>query len=455
MDTSHEFPSRFRPPHPAAIWTLRVLALVGLGVSSMLVFKSGGLPGCGAGSGCDEVLTSSYATWLGLPVAAASLVIYGVILIGTTLVHPERPEPNQRAGWMLLLGLSATASLAALWFIGVQLIELQTACAYCLTVHACSLALLGLVLWVGPFGRTRVSPDEPADPLMIGGRAVTLVLLAALLPTAALVAGQTLAPASTVAVKQLDPSDASISLDSPRDASLGAPDASGEAPDDSGDGGPIRLGGRPDFDTGPGRDRRISVLNGAVQLAPHGQPIIGSPDAPVILIKSFDYTCPHCRTMHGLLEQARQRYGEQLAILPLACPLDADCNPYYDQTDARHEHACELARLALRVWHHDRGRFAEIHDWIFSHEQPPTPQEAIDFAATLIPRDKALGRDPLIEQDIARRIRRGIDFQAIINVPLPGLVVGATIVAGRPQTAEELFEILERESALRPVGDGG
>src|SRR4051794_41767382 len=72
-------PSSAEPIFNAAVrWTFRVLAWLAFGVASYLAWHAmtqTAVAGCGMGSapGCDEVLTSSWSKWLGLPAAAPRL----------------------------------------------------------------------------------------------------------------------------------------------------------------------------------------------------------------------------------------------------------------------------------------------------------------------------------------------------------------------------------------------
>ena len=35
-------------------------------------------------------------------------------------------------------------------------------------------------------------------------------------------------------------------------------------------------------------------------------PVLGPPDAPHLVVVLADYTCPHCRKLHGMLTEARR-----------------------------------------------------------------------------------------------------------------------------------------------------
>jgi len=97
------------------------------------------------------------------------------------------------------------------------------------------------------------------------------------------------------------------------------------------------------------RARRISFLGGQVRIDVFDVPIIGSVDAPYVMIELFDYTCGHCRLVHRRLQQARQRYGDQLSIVTLPVPMNKECNPAAKDSRPDLRHACELAKIVLAL----------------------------------------------------------------------------------------------------------
>ncbi|HCZ03366.1 MAG TPA: hypothetical protein DHV39_08130, partial [Verrucomicrobiales bacterium] len=66
---------------------VRALLASAMAITAYLAFVSlsseGGTPGCGPDSGCDQVLTSPWAYWLGIPVSLPGLALYGVFLLST------------------------------------------------------------------------------------------------------------------------------------------------------------------------------------------------------------------------------------------------------------------------------------------------------------------------------------------------------------------------------------
>ncbi len=203
-------------------------------------------------------------------------------------------------------------------------------------------------------------------------------------------------------------------------------------------------------DTGPGPDRLISVLNGKLAIAPHELPILGSADAPKLLVVLFDYCCPHCRTTHGYLLNGLASHKNELAVLVLPTPLNTKCNPYWEETEPRFEHACELARLALAVWRADRAAFPAFDAWLFEPEQPRDPVAARRRAEQLVTAaalERALSDpwiDHQIEQNVAAYHNSGAQRVPVILSP------GMRSIGGRPESEAQLFQLLEKELSLRP-----
>lgn len=120
---------------------ITLLALVALGVSSYLTWatwQKSTVVGCTGDSlvDCDEVLSSSGSTWLGIPVSLLGAITYLGIL---AVVWPA----VLRGGWLMtaLLTLAMMAAGAGVWFIISQAFIVQHFCMYCMTVHVCGLLI--------------------------------------------------------------------------------------------------------------------------------------------------------------------------------------------------------------------------------------------------------------------------------------------------------------------------
>jgi Thioredoxin len=210
-----------------------------------------------------------------------------------------------------------------------------------------------------------------------------------------------------------------------------------------------RLPAGKNADTGPSPDRMVSVLDGRLTLAPHELPALGSADAPKLLLVLFDYCCPHCRATHGYLLNGLASHGNELGVLLLPTPLNTKCNPFWEETEPRFEHACELARLALAVWQVDRAAFAVFDLWLFEPEKPRDPADARRRAEQLVPAaalDKAL-HDPWIDRQIEQNVtayhNSGAERVPVILSP------GMRAIVGRPESEAQLFQLLGKELSLR------
>ncbi|MDR7416893.1 MAG: vitamin K epoxide reductase family protein [Armatimonadota bacterium] len=153
------------------VWPLGLLAAAGFLLSGYLWFGTGGaeLRFCPAGSGCQVVQSSRYASLLGVPLPVYGLVYYGVLLV----VSGWGTDPGRR--WQLALVVSAAGSAASLVFLGVQRFLLETFCALCVLSALLSFAVLGLS-W--KYGRAGVRwpalavPAVAALAFVVGGYAI-------------------------------------------------------------------------------------------------------------------------------------------------------------------------------------------------------------------------------------------------------------------------------------------
>lgn len=397
------------PDQPAAqsplLWLIRGLAVCAAGVAGYLAVTSfllKGLPvGCGSGSGCQDVLQSRWSALFGVPVGFFALAAYLGVLAATFFV---------RRG-TLLLTLAVAVAASALCFIAIQLLPesvggLEAVCPWCMGDHALGLAMAGTVFVFV----SRLKTKEPA-----GGASNRNALLA----------GGGLA-AAFILMLSVWGAGAQIA----------------------------RLAEDRNDDTGAGSaDRRIGVLNGKLQVDVHDVPVLGSPDAATLVVILYDYCCPHCRRTHGYLVEGLERYGGQFGLLLLPMPLDEDCNRSIleGETEPRFEEACDLARLALAVWRADRSAFATYDAWLYEPEMPRSAAEARAEAESLVGAESleaALG-DAWIEERIAADVEAYIASGAE-TIPIV-LSPGMAAVVGRPESAEELFGILEEELGLRTV----
>ncbi|MCC6679920.1 MAG: thioredoxin domain-containing protein [Phycisphaeraceae bacterium] len=384
-----------RPPAQAMLWLIRLLAGAALVLSIVLLIQSlrgSGLPGCGQASSCDQVLNSPWSTIVIVPGALMIPSALPAVALYALMVAASFAV-KRRGAWLLLMTCGGIALAGGAWFTYLQIARIGQICNYCSSTHLCA-AVASLLIWLhAPITR------DP-QPAAIRPRLAAIVAALAVAAVAALITIQTLQPAPST---------------------------------------------------------RVRLLQDSVQLDPRRSPILGRPDAPVILVEIYDYTCPHCRLLYQFMHQARQRYGDQLAIIMLPTPLNSDCNRHVTKTKPEQKHACELAKLALAVWLADSDQFTAMHEWLFEHYEQmvfdspfgSNVEAARSFAETLVSKD-ALERT-LADPAVDAWISTNNDLYNALGGGQPKLLLHDLRIDGRPETAQELFDLLEKHTSLRPM----
>lgn len=173
----------------------------------------------------------------------------------------------------------------------------------------------------------------------------------------------------------------------------------------------LELRAKLDYDTGPGPQRLVNPIGSQAFVSVHDAPILGSPDAPLILVYIFDYTDFSSRMGDLELRRLRQRYGGEVAILPIVSPQDLDCNPSaHRAADVPDVWPCILAKLSLAVWAVDPAKFEEFHEYLMTPDdlkQSRTPEQALARARQLVgegPLQQALS-DPRVQRQLRINLR--------------------------------------------------
>lgn len=488
---------------------ISLLAAIALGVSSYLTWAtwdSGTVAGCTGEAvfECDEVLGSRWSKWLGLPVSLLGALSYVGIL---ALVWPAAGQARGTAA-TLLFGVAMLAAGAAAWFTGLQFLEVQSFCPYCLAVHACGVVISGLALWLflDGTGSGRVEQarnllgvvnvddmpvdDEPAEPVSMASLMTAMGIAAVGL--VALMAGQLLVePAETMAMEELnfdtieqdsatepeqeveladsaetvvepepvelkpaDPSDDETQLAADKTLESSNEQDDTDWLDGEAESMPAELLETPTtIDSIFGADQNLTPGKIAFKalkepIDPNDMPVLGNPDAPHIVVEMMDYTCRHCRELHPHLEAAVERYGYELGVAIYNVPLSKKCNPQVKKDYPGKKNACEYAQLAIGVWKLAPEEFAEFHHWLLEGKKPPSIVKAKQRARRLV--GNAILRDQSLKADAARRITKQIDDFQRLKTGLPVLLLPNNGLRGVPKTSEEFFKFLEANLDMQP-----
>lgn len=483
-------------------WLVVLLALVATADAGYLTWQSftkGAVAGCGPEShgDCDEVLSSRWSRVAGVPVALGGLLCYGTIL-GLALAAGTRTF-NENA-WLgtAILAASLLALFAGTWFTGLQLLALGKLCYYCLAIHLCGMITALLVVWAAIQGRppavaasrshSAVMPSMPGARRTAGPRPAERPLFLAAAPVAvigilALVGVQVLFPTKMYQVSTPDLA-AMVDMTAADDAAAEDGDLSPSAhehvvnrfPDDdaareieadSADNRALRRDDdvelasaedeTPAEEEAPKLSREVTFLKGRMKIDMYNEAVLGSPDAEFVVAELMDYTCPHCRKMHEKLREARDRYGDQLAIVILPMPLELECNKLLNSTDPLHRGSCKISKTALAVAKADPQKFLDFHNFLLKDEErPPTSSQVVTHAYRVVNRSKfaQVSRDKDLDERIQRYIRL---YSALSNqhrgkdsFGLPVQIVGDTVLSGGEMTADEMFEAWEKAIGIKP-----
>jgi hypothetical protein len=194
--------------------------------------------------------------------------------------------------------------------------------------------------------------------------------------------------------------------------------------------------------------RSLSLYSNQFLIKLDDVPMIGSPDAPHIIVYLFDYTCSHCRALHPILVKTCQQFSNQLGVVCLPMSISPQCNPFLPRT-ASHSasNSCEYARLGLAVWRAKPEAQRQFDDWMFAPGKPPPLKEAGDYAAQLVGTNKLASAlaDPWIQQQFLTdcRLHRA-NWLAVDSSAMPQLILGDAVSSGPLNSVEHLQILLNR-----------
>ena len=126
-----------------------IIALVGLADAVYLTIKhyTDGVVPCSITDGCEKVLTSSYAEFLGVPIAALGAAGYFVAFSMALFTLN-----GNRASWRVFGVIASLMALTSLGLVAIQAWVLEAFCQFCLLSAATSIGLFLTYLFSGHKG---------------------------------------------------------------------------------------------------------------------------------------------------------------------------------------------------------------------------------------------------------------------------------------------------------------
>ena len=423
------------------------------------------IAGCGSSGGwvdCGHVARSRWALWLGVPVSLLALGIYFTMAIALVAGSARWFSRSVRkVGWTVVTAAAFAAGLSAVWFVLLQLLVLKAICLYCMIAHACGLAAAATMLI--------------ASPLKTPAKLATAALSFA--GFAVLVVGQMFTrPPDMHRIERFDaPSDVESehfefappvekkSIDGRSDDNLfQAPlDDSQTSPPPSSGLASSYLSSRaivamPKFLTSfilvvdssehrPADRRLVAIQGGTITLDVAQWPLSGLKNAKYVFVELFDYNCRSCRKTHATIVGAKEKLGDQLAVICLPVPINSTCNPTVRVTNENNKESCDLANLAVAVWRVDETRFASFHDWMFQGAQAPSYAAAKAKAAKLV---GAKQLDAELASGIPKQyVARHVEIYNKVGAgTIPKLMFPRTSVVGEYSSVDGLVDLIRHEA---------
>ncbi len=138
-----------------------LVALVGLFVALYLALYKTGVIGslaCGAG-GCETVQLSSWATLLGVPVAAWGVAYYAAVF-ALALAAVQDRWADSRGLSLVLVVVTAWGVVFSAWLTYLELFVINAICRWCVVSAVIAVTLFGLVFWDWRASKVKASNVE-------------------------------------------------------------------------------------------------------------------------------------------------------------------------------------------------------------------------------------------------------------------------------------------------------
>jgi len=304
---------------------------------------------------CTAIEMSKYAeVFGGLPLSGFATSGYLVILLLSLYGFGEAFRQNVRKWLLIFTGIAALFSMA---YLAIMVGIIGKLCLLCLFIDTINLALVGLV-WTLPKNEDPYIPSQSLNvPQMLG------------IGIGSLIAGFMIIKATNphAEMKQQDINDMVESV-------LNTPITPLEVPADT--------------------------------------PIIGKADAPITIVKFFDFQCPACKMAADATHPLLKRYPNEIRFAYFNFPLDMGCNPLIK--NRMHEFACEASAVAICA--NQQGKFAETYEILFANQQSFELNKISDLLANVpgidLPKLKECTQLP----STMEKIKSEVDLGSKLNI---------------------------------------
>ena len=392
---------------------------------ALLTLAQGGdVPGCGPDSDCDKVLRSKWAYWLGIPVSIPGLCLYLLFFLKTFGIKYNNLSPSNKKQIRSLntLTLCAFGVIGGgIWFIGIQALEIKAFCPYCCTAHALAMTASGIFLT-----RSGIIAERLNVNINITGGALTMNAFIVIIATT-----QFLFPKHNPAAKIIELSNSKTNTAVQNNQKT--------ATTKSNQNNTV-------INNLNNKEAPFPIPKTTLSLITSKLPIIGDRNAKKRIAVLFDYTCHHCRTLHGYVRQIIPKYKNQLSSIMVPMPLDSKCNPRIKTTQKDHINACNYAKICLAVHQVSPGKYDEFDKWLFSDHNSIKPLSTVRKYAEEIA-GKKIFNETIDSQSVLDQLATNIEVYNLNSnnggtTIMPQSIIKNRVMFGPPPSAQALEKIL-------------
>jgi formate-nitrite transporter family protein len=163
--------------------------------------------------------------------------------------------------------------------------------------------------------------------------------------------------------------------------------------------------------------------------------VLGPANAPVTLVEYGDFECPFCGRSYPAVRRLRGELGDRLRFV----------FRHYPRPEHPHaRHAAQAAEAASA-----QGRFWEMHDQLFEHQQALSDSDLTQYAADIGLNVEQFRRD-LTSHACVERVQRDIQSGAHSDVHgTPTFFINGVKHEG-PDTFDDLLNAIQEQLPERP-----
>ena len=157
--------------------------------------------------------------------------------------------------------------------------------------------------------------------------------------------------------------------------------------------------------------------------------VLGPAAARVKIVEFYDYECPFCGRVYPTLNEIRQRYPDDIAIIHRHFPLPSHATAYPSAI------AVECAN--------EQGKFEPYHEALFKRQEAPVNLDWAGLARTAEVPDVSGFRECVEQEFFSEKVNDDIQLAESLQIAaIPSLIIEGSLFEG-VLTVDELDKIVQ------------